>query len=493
MSSDVAVPLAPSPAEPSSPRGPEPGVCPFHDRPPMPEARQGRASVWRYFRLLRRDVLSAQPAHLFRAWMAEFRAPFFRTFLCNDPVLVDRVLSAPIEEFPKSERVRVGLKPLLGESIFISNGALWKHQRRIIDPAFEGGRLKVIFPAMWDSGVAAVERLAPLADGRPIEIEAQTSHVALDVIYRTLFSLPVDPFVAGAAFAEFRDHQGAQPLTNLAALLPWPTWMPRFHSRRTRRSARRIRALIGGLVDARAAQIAAGTAPEDLATKIMSMPDPETGTVFDREEMIDQVSIFFLAGHETSAAALGWALYLLARYPEWQDRLAAEAQAVMDPGRIYFSALSKLRVSRAVFRETMRLYPPVPMMVRDSAMPTRFRGREVPKGAQIVLSAWHLHRHERIWDNPHGFDPDRFATENGRDGLRKAYIPFSAGTRVCPGSAFAMAEGPLILSLLVRAYRFDLAPGPAPIPEAHLTLRARDGIHLCLTPRTQSPTAEQDV
>lgn len=458
------------------------GLCP-RDIPPMPPARQGKVSIWRYFQLFRRDILSAQPEHLFRAWMAEFRTPFFRSYMCNDPELVDRVLKAPNSEFPKSERIRVGLKPLLGESIFISNGALWEHQRRIIDPAFEGGRLRTVFPAMWDSGVAAVERLMPLADGRAVEIEAQTSHVAMDVIFRTLFSVPVETPIAAAAFAEFREHQSSQPVANLAAILPWPKWMPRFHSRRTRRTARNIRALIGQLVDQRAAEIAEGRAPEDLATKIMTTPDPETGACFAPGEMVDQVAIFFLAGHETSAAALAWALYLLARYPEWQEEVAAEARAAMDPGKIYFSALSKLRLSRGVFREAMRLYPPVPMMVRETTCPQHFRDRDVPVGAQVVLSAWHLHRHERLWDNPHGFDPVRWNTTNGRDGLRRAYIPFSAGTRVCPGSAFAMAEGPLILSLLVRAFRFDLVEGSEPVPEAHLTLRARDGIHLKLTPR----------
>ncbi len=451
--------------------------------PPKPASRVGKVSLWAYFKLFKKDILSAQPARLYRAWMAELRTPFFNSYMCNDPDLVNLVLKERPMDFPKSERIRTGLKPLLGESIFISNGALWEHQRRIIDPAFEGGRLRTVFPAMWDSGMAVVERLQPLADGSPIEIESHTSHVAMDVIFRTLFSVPVENEIASAAFSAFREHQQAQPVANLLSLLPLPKWFPHFHSRRTRRTAATIRGLIAQLTEARAQEIAASKAPDDLANKIMTTPDPQTGKCFDTEEMIDQVAIFFLAGHETSAAALAWALYLLATHPDWQELVAAEAQKSFEPEKIYFSTMSKLRHSRAVFREAMRLYPPVPMFVREATCPERFRGRDVAPGAQVILSPWHLHRHERLWERPDEFDPARFETPNGKECLRNAYIPFSAGARVCPGSAFAMAEGPLLLSMLVRAFRFEAVEGKVPIPEAHLTVRARDGIYLRLIPR----------
>ena len=460
------------------------GPCPL---PPKPVSRKDKVSLWTYAKLFRRDILSAQPARLYRAWMAEFRTPFFRSYLCNDPELVDLVLKERPRDFPKSERIRVGLKPLLGESVFITNGAQWERQRRIIDPAFEGGRLRTVFPAMWDAGVAAVNRLMSRADGTPVEIEAETSHVAMDVIFRTLFSMPIENEIAGAAFAAFRDHQKAQPIVNLGAVLPLPRWLRAPHSRATRQTAQTIRGLIAQLCETRAAEIAAGTAPDDLATKIMTTADPETGETFSTGEMADQVGIFFLAGHETSASALGWALYLLALYPDWQDRVATEATAEIDPDKIYFSTLSRLRDTRAVFREAMRLYPPVPMYVREATKPERFRDRDVKPGSQVIISPWHLHRHERLWDNPDGFDPDRFTTPNGKQCLRTAYIPFSTGARVCPGSAFAMAEGTLLLAMLVRAFRFEAIPERPAMPVAHLTVRSRDGIFLRLTPRHTTP------
>ncbi|WP_425429544.1 cytochrome P450 [Celeribacter neptunius] len=458
----------------------QPSMCP---KPVKPAPRPERVSLFSYLLRFRKDILSAQPVRLYRAWMAEFRTPFFRSFLCNDPELIDRVLSERPEDFPKSTRLFEGLVPLLGHSIFITNGAEWQRQRRIIDPAFESGRLREVFPAMWDAAVAGGDRLAEMADGRVIDVEPQMSHIALDVIFRTLFSLPVEDSTAQAVFAAFKAHQASRPMINSASFLPLPRWVPRLRSRKTRESAWQIRDLIRQLVDARAEQIATGTAPDDLATRIMTTRDPESGFCFTREEMVDQVGIFLLAGHETSAAALAWALYLLALSPKWQDRLAGEAQRAIDPEKIYFSTVSKLKTARAVFRETMRLYPPVPMYLREAACPTRFRSRSVPKGAQVVISPWHLHRHELFWQDPDGFDPGRWETPAGRDSARIAYLPFSKGARVCPGSAFAMTEGPLILAMLMRRYRVSLDEDNPPVPVAQLTVRGRDGIRLRFTPR----------
>ncbi len=448
-------------------------------KPPKPQSRPDRVSLWRYLKLFRHDLLSAQPQRLYRAWMAEFRTPFFRSYMINQPDLVDEVLKKRPDDFPKSHRISEGLRPLLGESVFLTNGAVWKRQRRIIDPAFEGGRLKDTFTAMLAAADACVDRLRPLT-GTQVECEQITSHAAADVIFRTLFSVPIEHDIAAQVFDRFRAYQREQPLLNLAAFVPLPRWLPRFHSRKTRKTAQEIRSLIAKLTKDRAAAIAADRAPNDLATKIMTTPDLETGKCFEPEEMVDQVAIFFLAGHETSASALAWTLYLMALYPEWQERLAKEAEALDDRS---FAVMSKLKLSRDVFREALRLYPPVPMMVRQASCPERFRNRDIPKGSQIVISPWHLNRQERLWDNPDGFDPNRWGTENGKSCQREAYIPFSTGPRVCPGAGFAMVEGPLILSTLLRHFRFETIPDKTPVPVAHLTVRSRDGIWLRVVER----------
>lgn len=443
--------------------------------PPKPQPRADHVSFWQYLGHFRRDILSAQPARLYRAWMAEFRTPFFRSYLCNDPALINEVLSRRPGDFPKSNRVREGLSPLLGQSVFVTNGALWQAQRRIIDPAFARGRLHETYPALLAAARAARERLLARA-GDMVEIEEFASHAAADAIFRTLFSIPIEHETAHRVFEAFRTYQRAQPLLNLAAFLPLPGWMPRFVPRRARRAAVTIRRLIAGLVDDRLAAIGAGRAPDDLASKIMTTPDPETGRCFTPAEMVDQVAIFFLAGHETSAAALGWALYLLARDGAAQDRAAVEAaQFVPDEG---VTAVARLGFIRDVFRETLRLYPPVPMMVRETVRAERFRDRDVPPGAQIVLSPWHLQRHEKLWDAPDSFDPGRWQRDAGRKSARVGYMPFSAGPRVCPGAGFAMIEGPLFLAILLKDIRFMTFGDADPVPVAQLTVRSKDGIRL---------------
>jgi cytochrome P450 len=438
--------------------------------PPKPKARADKVSLWRYLRLFRSDILSAQPARLYRAWMAEFRTPFFRSYLCNDPALIRRVLQDRPQDFPKSNRIREGLAPLLGNSVFLTNGTDWARQRRIIDPAFQGGRLRDTFPAIVAAAQAAVARF-PLGE---VEVEAQMSHAAADVIFRALFSIPIENEVAAAVFDQFRLHQRSQPLLNLAAFLPLPAWLPRFHRRGAKTTAQAIRRLIAGLVGVRATAIAAGNPPDDLATKIMTTTDPETGRGFDAAEMVDQVAIFFLAGHETSASAMAWALYLMASHPDIQTRVADDAAVLGDVPD--FAELSQLGFTRDVFREALRLYPPVPMMVRENLCPEQMRGRDVPPGAQIVLSPWHVQRHERIWDRPDEFDPDRWQTEAGRSCARDGFIAFSAGPRACPGAGFAMAEGVLMLAMLIARFRFSVIDGRVPVPVAHLTVRAKDGI-----------------
>lgn len=451
--------------------------------PPKPATRPDGIGRLAHLRRFRHDLFSSQPDRLYNAWMAEFRLPFFRSFFVNQPELVDEVLKVRPEDFPKSRIVGGALRSLLGRSVFVTNGDIWRRQRRIIDPSFEGGRLRDTFPAMLAAGQSAVDTLRPEADGRRIEIEAHASHLAADIIFRTLFSIPITDEIARRTYSAFRAYQRTQPLMTIGSFFRSP-WAIRLTQRRdTRAHGHELRALLSELTQKRATEIREGVAPNDLATKIMTTEDPLTGDHLSTDEMVDQVAIFFLAGHETSASALSWSLYLIGRSPDIQERIFNEINVLKDIPHIKFGDLSKLPFTRDVFREVLRLYPPVPMMIREATQMEEFRNRRVPVGSQVVLSPFHIQRHRRIWKNPDAFDPDRWARGDEKDAIRSAYLPFSAGPRVCTGAGFAMVEGVAMLLCLLRAFKVASFEDHIPQPVAHLTLRSKDGIYVSLTPR----------
>ena len=453
--------------------------------PPMPPSRPDGIGFMRIWYRARRNLFSALPAKLYRALLTEVRTPWYNSYMPNQPDLVRRVLVEQPDDFPKSEVVRRTIGDLLGQSVFVTNGEKWKRQRRIIDPSFEGGKLRQTFEPMLGAAEEMAGRLALYADGAPVEIEFETSHGAADVIFRTLFSQPITTEAATRVFHAFRRYQMAAPMLSPADLMRLPGWFPRLGPNRWKkgRAAREIRRLLMDFVEARRGEIDRGQAPDDLATKIMTTRDPVTGDVFDEAEMADQMAIFFLAGHETSASALAWAIYLVANAPEIQERLHAETAPVF-ADRPDFSDLRRLPFTRDVFRETLRLYPPVPMMIREAVCPERMRDKDVAPGSPVILSPWHLGRHERIWERPHVFDPDRWQTEAGRAQAREAWIPFSTGPRVCTGAAFGMQEGVLLLGMLSARFRFAPVHGRVPEPMAHLTVRSRNGIWLSVTRRS---------
>ncbi len=449
--------------------------------PPKPRHRSGDVWFWKHLQMFKSDIFMAQPPKLYHAWMAAMRLPRFWSYFVNDPKVLHTVLKERTDDFPKSEIINATLASLLGSGVFVSNGDLWKHQRRIIDPAFAGGKLRHNFQSMLDAANDAVIRLKSRTD--KIEVEEEAAQIAADIIFRTLFSIPITEQIASDTFHSFRRYQRSQPLVNVGSLFSIKSLVPVFQRKATKMAAQDIRKHLAKLTSDRTDALNRGAAPDDLATKIMTNVDPETGTAFSQVEMIDQVAIFFLAGHETSASALAWALYLLALDQDTQDRARSEIDAAATGDALTFKELSRLEFTRDIFRETLRLYPPVPMMVRETTKPETFRNRAIRKGSQIVVSPWHLHRHERLWVDADVFDPTRWQTKETKKCARDAYMPFSTGARACPGAGFAMIEGVVLIYTILKAFKIELADDEPPIPVAHLTVRSKDGIFLRFIPR----------
>ena len=465
--------MAESPVSPQS-VAPEPPVYPVPQPYTANVLRRLRRGLGSWFSLL-------------NEW--DFRVPLGRIevmgrplFLVNDPPLVRQVLVDQVERFPKHPLTLWLLQPLIGHAIFSVNGAEWARQRRLVDQAFQVAQLRRVFPQMRGAVEALLERLERFGEG-PVEMEAEMTLVTADVIVRTILSRPLEAAEAADILQAFQRYQrrAGQALVLRLLQLPAPLLQ-----RYLGRHARTIRTWISAVIEERLAAPAGSEPPDDLLQALLEAQDPETGSRFSAEELVDQVCFLFLAGHETSASALGMACYLLAQFPEAQQRLRLEVQAALagQERPLGFDDLRLLPYGTALFNETLRLYPPVSFFIREATADGQLGQSRCPMGALLTLSPWVIQRHEQHWSDPNAFRPERFlagsATAQERAWARDAWLPFGLGPRKCPGAAFALQEALLVLAELVRRQRLLPEPGHRPDLVGRLTLRSRNGIQLRL-------------
>jgi cytochrome P450 len=459
--------------------------------PPKPRSHAKKFSLLRRLIEARRCSISVLYDKSYGMRMGHVATPVRDLFFVNQPELVEKVLVKEWERFPKSDLMNTMLELLLGQGVFISNGALWRRQRRMIDPAFEAARIQDVFPLMRAAALDMGERLSAHGDGAEVLMDAEMMHVTADIIFRTIYSRPFRRDEARTIFHAFTRFQELAYARGIWSMAGVPDWLS-IGRIRAGHHARVIRNLLTSALEERLDSPEA-EGKKDILSSLLEARDPETGEPFSREELVDQIAIMFLAGHETSAAALGWALYLIAMRPDIQERMHAEAAAVFGDRLPEFRDIKQLRLARDVFRETLRLYPPVAFIPRDATEKATMRNKIVKAGSILFVSPWLLHRHRKLWRRPDDFDPDRYLEADAKQSVRCAYIPFSAGPRVCLGAAFAMQEGVLILAYLARHFRLEPAEGHVPVPVARLTLRSENGIRLRIFGRepTKSNSADR--
>jgi len=449
---------------------------------PTPQAKKLNPLA-RFFKSLHCSIRPLY-ANSYSMKLGDVKLPRRTMYFVNQPELVQQILLGDVHRYPKSDLMATMLELLLGESIFVSNGELWEQQRRMMDPAFEATRIKAIFPLMREAVDAMAARFEAGAAGPDTQIDLEMTHVTADVIFQTIYSQSFTREEAEIIFENFEQFQQLAWLHGVWSLAGVPHWLS-IGKLRARRYARTIRELLHRPVRKRLADIAAReTVPErDILASFIGAEDPETGKRFDERELVDQIGIMFLAGHETSASALAWALYLIAQVPDVQQRLQAEADAVFADGPLAFEKMRRLPFTRDVFRETLRLYPPVAFVPRDTAEPEEMRGKHILPGSILFVSPWLMHRHTEHWENPDMFDPDRFSRAETKASEQKAYFPFSKGPRVCLGAAFALQEAVIVLTTIMRDWTVSPVEGHTPKPTARLTLRSENGIRLNLERR----------
>ncbi|ESR25697.1 cytochrome P450 [Lutibaculum baratangense] len=481
-----------------------PGTCPFagrdggserHEhaafRPPLPLALDRHPSTIQRLRMRLRSSLDLflHGSYGF-VGVSRHRIPSVRSlkkrfmFTVRDPAVIREILVRRPKDFPKGELMHKMLGKLTGYSIFVSNGAAWERQRRIVDQAFTHAGVRDVFPLMRDASDACLARLkAQAAGGGPVSIDAEMTHYAGDVIFRTIYSEPMGGEAAGRIFSAFEVFQRLAFAQGVLALGGIPFWLM-WTNPRSWRMAREIRDVLNGPLERRLTAVRAGepVSSRDILSTLMTAVDPVTGTCFEGDELLDEIAVLFLAGHETSAAALGWALYCIANRPDIQQAMREEVRTVLGDGEPRFGDMKRLELTRNVFREALRLYPPVAYFSRDTTRDEQLAGVEIAAGSPLTVPVWLMHRHTEFWRDPNGFDPHRFASEETREAQRLTYMPFSMGARVCVGAAFAMQEATLVLAELVRAFEIRPVVGHVPQPVSRLTVRSENGIRLHLTP-----------
>ncbi len=452
-----------------------------------------------YTLLLRRDPL---------AFMRElgggggvFRVPLLdkHAVVVTDPALVQEAL---VERAPSTEKgalMRYVLYPVIGEGLFNSRGELWRRQRRLMAPIFRPGQIAGYGDAMVE---CALRDVSSWRDGETRDLARETMRIAMSVAGRTLFGAETfsEADEIGAALTVAIRWAGERvtslrPIAQIAlreALARASPALParlgalsrglaeRLHGpvllwgdddRRMRSAVALLDRRVQRMIDERRASGAYG---EDLLGRLLTAQDEDDGAVMSDRQVRDEVLTLFVAGHETTATSLAWSLYLLARHPAVYARARAEADALGRPPR--HEDLPRLGLAQRVFKEALRLMPPVPMFLRDARDGLDLGGYRLPPGSVMVLSPYITHRRADLWPDPERFDPERFTPEAEASRSKHAFIPFSGGPRVCIGNHFALMEGALVLATLLQRADFELVTDAPVEPEVHATLRPKGGV-----------------
>ena len=437
-------------------------------RPPGP-------SYWTPFgvgRVMRRDPLAFVTA-LAREYgdVVCMRMGPIHAYLLHHPDGVKHVLQDNNQNYVKGPIIG-RVKALFGEGLFTSEGDFWRRQRRLAQPAFHRERIAGFADTMVRRTTERLARWEPAVDrGEPIEVAREMNALTLTIAGETLFArdLSGEAANAGRALAVALE---ALALRAMSYVVP-PIWLPTARNRAFRGAATTLDTLVYEIIDGRQRAHETGT---DLLGMLMAARDEDTGEGMSRRQLRDEVMTFLLAGHETTAVALAWTWYLLAKHPEIAEQARAEVIGHLGDRPPTTADLPHLPLARMVVDEAMRLYPPVWGVGRQAIAADRIGDYDIPAGAIVNLSPWVTHHHPALWSDPERFDPERFRPGVERTRPRFAYFPFSGGPRLCIGEGFALMEMQLVVALVLQRYRLALVDDRPVVPETTLTLRPRGGL-----------------
>lgn len=452
-------------------------------RPPAPPPRRTSLDLFDFLKAARENPLTTWMVDHFEQPIVAGDGVLGRVTVVSDPAAIRHILVDNAANYRKDDLTRRVLAPALGDGLFTAEGDEWRLQRRTLAPMFNPRTVASFAPAMADSADRLVRRWLRRREGRVLDVSLEMTRVALDVLERTIFTqgLSRDPDALGRAITRFFEAIGpVDPLD----VLGLPRWIPRVGRIRARPALRFFEEVVGELIEGRKALLASGAeAPRDLLTLLLEAADPETGKGLGDIAVSANIVTFIGAGHETTANALSWSLYLLSQAPDARERIEREADDVLADGLLRLEDLDRLVFTRAVIEEAMRLYPPAPFMSRAAIEDDRIGSLKIPRGSTVMVAPYVLHRHRTLWEDPDDFVPERFLPERRSLIDRFAYLPFGAGPRVCIGASFSLQEAMIVLAHIVRSVRLDLMEGHVVRPLHRVTLRPEGGLPMRLSRR----------
>jgi cytochrome P450 len=390
--------------------------------------------------------------------------------LVNHPDAIEHVLQKRSQNYDKATRSAGYIRSVCGNSLLTSNGSEWQEQRRLVQPLFHAGSVRGYASLMTERTLALFPSWRQHArTGQPLDMASEMMRLTYSIAAKAFFNAgaPEEADTIEQAMHVILPHTFGR----LQKVISLPPWVPTGENRRFRAARRALDEMVFGLIARRRAAAVAVPSQADMLGMLLNARDERRGGPLTDLQIRDQTVTFLLAGHETTSNALTWTLYLLATHPEVQTALRAEVQAQLSGGVPTLDQLPNLQTLRQVLREALRLYPPIWIIERRVIKQDCVSGFDFPAGSAVVICPYTLHRHPGFWERPDDFCPERFAGS-----IPRAYLPFGAGPRHCIGSEFAMLEAQLIIALLVRDFRFQLATDRPIQPLPGITLRVRDGL-----------------
>jgi cytochrome P450 len=430
-----------------------------------------------------RNPISVLPQSVYEEPIVGIERSHGRIFWVQAPDLVEEVLVKRPGIYLKTPVEKRVFRRSLKDGVLSSDGALWRWQRRTLAPLFRPADVMSYVPAMAQPAEDLLAKWRAQPPGGVQGIDEAMTEATFSVIARTMLKggEPGEADLIKRATAQSLAYTSWELMYGFFNL---PIWLPHPGSWVLDRTAKRLRGAMRAIIERRLRE---GDGGDDLLGRLLAARDPETGEPMDMERRINNLLTLLEAGHETTAKALTWTLYLLARAPDWQSRVREEVAGICGDGPILAEHLSALRITTQVLKEGMRLYPPVPVMSRLAAEANELGGKQIGKGAIAVMPIFAIHRHKMLWSDPDRFDPTRFAPEREAAYPRTQFMPFGAGPRICLGNGFAMAEATVILATLIRGARFDWDGRTLPEPVSRVTLQPKGGMPLKVTTLRQKP------